>query len=577
MRYLLLIAGSLALADVARADEEFTVRGTSAIAPPKAPGASKALPHSPRGEPVDARDAEISAMEEMAEDSTTDAPANGSGFLLLKNDRVVAGKVTKTATGWTVSKRGGSLVFPKDQVEAIGDSIRELYDHKFKFIPQHDISEHLKLYRWCTIHRLSAEAEAQLAHVLSLDPENAIADRYMRAQQRRRETEAQPASPPKAPPRTATVAPGDVIDNFIRGHGQQTFDRYVELERVLINRCGTAACHGNPRHAGDFLLYRKNTRDHNDVRLSARNLSTTLRQLDLQTPQRSSILSMAIEPHGGQSIASMGGVNDQDYKALRDWVFTVSQKWGVDDEALAHRPMNNDSVATPEFQRPRESFAVERQFTPKPKYLRPERSTAKGARGPSNLPIGAMGDDAPAPPAERIGRAPIRPPAATIKDPFDPSGFNADAPLPDVSADANEDEPVAKPTRGAAKNRPRPRPSADLLPPQLEVGVDPEVKGQSMPSGPDDFGGVRRTNAAAPPATLPPGVQGAVPSDLPSRLNSPQETFGSGRPAAGVPSQPMEAPGMKGQPFTPAPTPWQWLQSKVRRPPRAEIAPARIQ
>lgn len=352
-------------------------------------------------------------------------------YLLLNTDRVVEGEIEKGPHGYTVRRNGGVIQFPLDQVVFAGPSLRAIYEYKTSHVPKHDMGEHYRIYQWCLVRGMEDEAASELRTILEVDPTNARANRLLSSLNRKHE----PAKPTKkaGTPRVIPAAPNEVIDNFVRGHGRETFEKYTDVERVLINRCGTAACHGTSRYTGDFRLFRREGDIHSQ-RMTARNLRAVLQFVNLEDPQKSRILTQAVEPHGGLSIPAMGGINDPQYKDLRDWVFTVAQKWSVDDAAVAKKPrLVPESVTEPE------ELSTERwEAARKTKFARPVKPEP-GDDIPPTVWDRAYADDAPPPQADTMPTNGKR----EAVDPFDPAAFNHPATTKPLAAKATKKTPRA--------------------------------------------------------------------------------------------------------------------------------------
>ena len=83
-----------------------------------------------------------------------------TGYVLLSNDRVLAGQVEMEADRYLIRKNAGNAVFvPRSQVQAVGHSLAELYQYKLGRMPmQARPGDHYKLARWCLSMQLLAEA-----------------------------------------------------------------------------------------------------------------------------------------------------------------------------------------------------------------------------------------------------------------------------------------------------------------------------------------------------------------------------------------------------------------------------------
>lgn len=420
-----------------------------------------------------AAESEVTAGAAAERDAGEPGPfpvESGERYLLLDNDKVMVGTVERAEGGYALVRNGGRIFFEEARVRFVGNSLGEVYRFKTEQVPSHDIPEHMKIHYWCLANRLEAEAVAELRGILEVDPANVAATRRLEHLEskknsarstRPRGTESARAARPIAPP-------DKIVDNFIRGHGQQAFERYNQVERVLLNKCSAGACHGSARHGGGFRLYGIQAGRIRDQRLTARNLQSVQDFIEWKNPERSPILYMALEPHGRLEVAPLGGVNDPMYKELRDWVYAVVDGWNVDASVLAASrpsPPDGEVAASDGFG----SARTKPVTGPIQRFQRPGRPiTLPGsivesidesyAPAADDAPPGTVeGKVLPRTPPERPeiqpGSDPTAPSAAPSNvvpnavDPFDPASFNqaTDTPAPAAAPDTKNEQAGKKP------------------------------------------------------------------------------------------------------------------------------------
>lgn len=450
--------------------------------------------------PAAAEDAPPPANEPAAAVSAgLAAPPDGQRLvLLLKSDKIIVGQVRKAPGGYHLEKNGGTVFFPEDQVAFVAPTVRAVFEYKLSRIPSYDVEQHFRLYQWCLASSLFDEAEVELKRILEVDPGNAKATRALASLERRKNPPTSARSGEKTIARAIPAAPSDVIDSFVSGHGRKTFEKYVAIEKVLLNRCATAACHGTSRHPGEFRLFRRSEGEHYSQRLTAHNLQAVLKFVDLEEPQRSRILALAIEPHGGVSIPPLGGINDPKYKELRDWVYNVSQKWSLDDEIIAKvKELEQAPTVDPSL----DEIALDRwESATRMKYRRPNSPGLEGGSDVSDPPrgFGAAADDSvDAPPASRAVAGPSAksknaPPSgprreAAPRPPLRPSNQGQRGPGGPEAIDGNE-------------------PGTDPLDPSVfNAGLDP-MNAKSGGRSPEPGGASPAAADATPPAAeIEPG------------------------------------------------------------------------
>lgn len=412
-------------------------------------------------------------------------------YLLKNDDHVIFGLLEKTDTGFALKRSGGTIFYPESQVSFVGDTLAELYQFKVQRVPSNDVPEHMKICRWCIANGLENEARAELESVLSLNPSDAEATRRLRLLSRKVEPKDEPGEPRKYRPLPAD--PKDIIEAAIRGHGKETFEQFVAIEKVLLNKC--ARCHSSTRYHGTFRMYRRAAGQPTDQPHTAKNLQSCLSSIDKQETHRSPLLYMSVTAHGPLSVAPFGGINDPSYKQLRDWVYRVVDTWASDDTLVKttskkekavkkhekQSTANESIVATKEPKPALDEFGGGRGIAGSDKRMqRPEMPT----RAPGDAPVPrsalrGLADDAPEPIVESKRHRPksTEPAGSKIYDPFDPSAFNQSAPPPKADADSSAetkdkdsdeppaatrrpvDQPTRDPANATARKSPR-RPKA---------------------------------------------------------------------------------------------------------------------
>lgn len=332
-------------------------------------------------------------------------------FLLLDNDSVVHAAVEVLEEGYRVSRSGGTIVYPKHRVIHMADSMLDLYEYKRKQIPRHDIPEHIKLSQWCLSKGLRQQAEEELILVQELDPGNPVVERRLRMLTKRDEPVTDRKVTQASYERSAD--PSEVVGNFIRGYGQDTFKSYIHVERILVNQC--ASCHASLQHESAFRLYTRNDGGPLGQRLKARNLESVLAQINLTTPHASPLLTKSLTAHGPMQVPVLGGVRDSMYKAIEDFVYLVCQRYSRESPTVVKRqPPTNSFGSALET----EEVVVESRPRPRPVMPAPGDDVSRPGMG------AIQADDAPPTPA--FGKARSKQPTMPrpIEDPFDPNAFN---------------------------------------------------------------------------------------------------------------------------------------------------------
>ena len=147
----------------------------------------------------------------------------------------------------------------------------------------------MKNKKWCLSKGHEQQAQSELEQMLVIDPTNEeIALRLRNLQAKANLPTGNLEQRPAARARPLAPQPEKVVETFVRGHGSEAFIKYNAIERMLLNRCATGACHGSARHAGNFRLFGDERMK--DVRTTARNLNAVLNTIDLKQTHQSLIL-----------------------------------------------------------------------------------------------------------------------------------------------------------------------------------------------------------------------------------------------------------------------------------------------
>lgn len=348
----------------------------------------------------------------------TEPSPDARRFLLLTNDRVLSGTIIEQPDGYIFKRKGASMLVPKKDVARLGGSLLEIYEFKRSQVPHNDAQEHWKICQWCFAQGLLEQCEREAEHVLSIDPGNVHAARRLRAL-RQPAVETSEQVEPKAVS-TPIPAPdsSNIIGTFVRGHGQRTFELFTTIERRLVNHCGD--CHSSRRYHGVFRLYRRNPGESSEQRDTANNLQSVLRTIDLQQPDRSPLLHMALTAHGPARLPSYGGPNDPAYRELLDFVSRVYE--GRKMEIIADASPGKHGII---------SGPVTRSQTNSNRKSPTRIGDQPGDDMPSPARSSSAADDAPESPIGVHGpqdgtavRTARKPSNRKNGDPYDPDEFN---------------------------------------------------------------------------------------------------------------------------------------------------------
>jgi len=204
--------------------------------------------------------------------------------LVLTSGVVYGGLVTEYSYGLKVRGTNGSVVLPADRVQANAATLDGAFLQMRSRVPAEDGSGRAKLAAWALSHGLPLRSREELLAALELEPDR---DDWRRALRRVETVLAKNGSRPgmgggstgTRPAGAVTPAshtePGRTVvpaAASATGLSNETMRSYTgQVERVLLTRCGNAACHGGPG-AGAFHL----TNPSRSAITTRKNLAATL-------------------------------------------------------------------------------------------------------------------------------------------------------------------------------------------------------------------------------------------------------------------------------------------------------------
>lgn len=287
------------------------------------PGDSGSI--EPGSEPaLEAPDAEVRTAESSAENSKPGgAPAK---MLVLKNGKLVEGRISQSAGGYVVDRPNGTMLIPFDRVSFEAQDRKDAYQKVRSKMPAKSARSNIALARWCLTYNMLDETESELRQALELEPYCEEA----RTMLRRLEEIRNPDQPlhkdtPSAEPKTSDgfLAPDvESLGGFTKESAQEFV---VRVQPILINKCGNASCHGGATTRDGFQL--NSVRSGRGNRTAAeRNLAAVLHYVDFQSPEASELLTIPRGSHGGSRAIFFGPKAAEQWDTLRDWVVKASKE-----------------------------------------------------------------------------------------------------------------------------------------------------------------------------------------------------------------------------------------------------------
>jgi hypothetical protein len=256
------------------------------------------------------------------------------GLLVLRNGRVLYGKITRAGDRYYVVRDDGELRINTDHVLLTARSLDEAYRLQGARITPGSSTGHLKLAAWCLDQHLSGYATQQLraaqssgATAAQLAPLRRRLDLAIRPQQPTPVSHRQTADTPSPQQlyQLAKKLPSGSVETFT-----------VKIQPMLINSCATAGCHSSTGPS-QFKLTRVATRQSGSQRVTLRNLYTVLKWIDDRQPAKSPLLTVPLAAHGSVRGPIFSRGQKGQYSRLASWVSHVSR----------HKADRSPSTVTP--------------------------------------------------------------------------------------------------------------------------------------------------------------------------------------------------------------------------------------
>jgi hypothetical protein len=254
------------------------------------------------------------------------ARAHEQRVIVLHDGGVVAGEVRHKGDRYVVKRDRFEMQIRAANVLLVAASLEDAYRKRQELLGQGSAAGHLQLADWCLRYDLLDHAAAELAAAERLEPHDGLLALLKRrlalAREQATNPPAEKAAPKSEPPARIEYLPAESGVGELPEGAVELFTRRVQP--VLVNSCSTAGCHeagGNQT----FQLDRSLLHGMANRRSTMRNLSATLRLVDRDRPQRSPLLTVPRETHGGMERPVFGPRQEAALRHLVEWVVLVTK------------------------------------------------------------------------------------------------------------------------------------------------------------------------------------------------------------------------------------------------------------
>jgi hypothetical protein len=246
-------------------------------------------------------------------------------YAMLRNGETLSGEILKDGNFFVIVNGGSEARLPERDVELVCQSLDEAYLLRQSRAKPGQIEDRLNLADWCLRNDLLGYAAREIAAAMQIDPKNRKAKLLDSRLQLAMKDSTNSAAPGKVASTRTLPATPEELDRLVKCLPSGSVESYTSfIQPMLLNSCATAGCHG-PGSASKFTLIRTASGQTPPVRVTQRNLHSTIQWIDNNKPADSKLLIAAREPHGNNATpaASLDAAKGQE---LLVWVTHVSQR-----------------------------------------------------------------------------------------------------------------------------------------------------------------------------------------------------------------------------------------------------------
>jgi hypothetical protein len=243
---------------------------------------------------------------------------------VLKNGEVFAGQISKDGDFFVIVDGGSEIRLHQRDVEMICQNLDDVYRSRQAKIGKDQIDEHLNLADWCLRHEFLGYAAHEIAAAMQIDPNSGKAKMLDSRLQATVTAKSEPAIAGKQTLTRTLPATTEELDRMVKCLPSGSVENFTAIvQPMLVNSCATAGCHG-PSTTSKFSLIRMGLGKTPTVRITQRNLHSTIQWIDNDNPADSRLLVAARQPHGN-NLASAASLDAVKYQELLVWVNQIAQ------------------------------------------------------------------------------------------------------------------------------------------------------------------------------------------------------------------------------------------------------------
>ncbi|MSQ93179.1 MAG: hypothetical protein EXR98_01335 [Gemmataceae bacterium] len=258
--------------------------------------------------------------------------------LLLKTGHAMEGDIEKLGLEFCVRRGKSEVRIAVEKAVRLCADWDDAYAYAQTLIKPDDANDHVKLARWCHLHRLTNQALAEARRALQLQPDNGDAKQIVVLLERMAKDPAPKPAPVAIDIPQPIVNPTPTVDVSF-----ETLIGFTNgVQPILMNTCATCHSTGN---GGKFHLDRVS--DNTKKVGTQRNLAAVLAFVDLERPSISPLLVRAITPHGGALAPAIKDRSAKPAQSIQQWIEqTVAKNPQLKDYYGARKPMTPLPVKT---------------------------------------------------------------------------------------------------------------------------------------------------------------------------------------------------------------------------------------